>query len=759
MNLETSIFRSVASSAVFALTFLYSSPHAIAQTILWCEDSERIEVESCLEERPEEGAYLPLRIEEGCIGEVGIEEGSPECVMSRLVDPWGQPVTVECEITMEAGDHEVHLTSRFKNGELLVPEWASSLLVECDRTADARLDGQEPPSKVLLVPGRTVIVQTTLERYDGEKTPKEVTLDLTRLGMSLRFKQELKPGTEVDLGSFPLGAYDLHVSGKGIASIVDFFYLRTSEHPLMLKYDLETGRCVELPILCRACQHPVLRHRVERTNSSMGPVTQSEGPLPLKNVGNDLFMTKLCGLPTGTYDLTVESNTFQPLSVEFTLTNSDLGLDQVELRYGVAGKVFVYDEVGLPITGAETIVRWRKGEDRGSTTVQSDSEGGALLPALETNTPISLWVGSEGFVGQRVRGFAGSDVFVNLAEAGRITGRVVAEACDLGTVVVELTQCQGSNCKVRAPSLSEAIPDCVLDLQIDSPGHYQVSVRAPDTEPFSEELDLKDELSHDFGTITLERGSELTVVVSHQQNPVPGATVSLVGRCPSKASDESGMVTFACLDEDVDEVDIQVRHPEFAFARLTANIVSPDQEVRVNLVKGARIYGLVFNDDGTPASGTELQAKGEGDRRTARVGPDGRYAFDKIAPGQWRLYLVQASRNVASIGNDRMVQVEDGGEIEVNFLPELEVAGRVSLDGTPLVDSILAAMKTSSGGGSGSGVRGIKVGPDGVFRALFPAEGLWTFHSPRSRNPVTVNLENCPCLIDLNFVSEAAPEP
>ena len=161
---------------------------------------------------------------------------------------------------------------------------------------------------------------------------------------------------------------------------------------------------------------------------------------------------------------------------------------------------------------------------------------------------------------------------------------------------------------------------------------------------------------------------------------------------------------------------------------------------RVGFVPVARVAGAVQRPDGSPAANAtvtmrhrELKASIEGSNRAVRTDASGRFTFQNVPPGDYRVTL-RASSTTPPKELDLWAQADvgvAGSDIEgvsLALAPASTISGRVSLDGaTQAPPENLAAIRlhftateamalAMSGGGSGAQPPTTSVRSDGTFR-------------------------------------------
>jgi hypothetical protein len=249
-------------------------------------------------------------------------------------------------------------------------------------------------------------------------------------------RQQIRLDSEHSLGSIPLGSYRARITGPGLAPAITSFELEQGDEPHLLDLRLTSGSCVEVPLLSEETGRPEISYALIHRPQGAPPAPHSEGRLECAAEGEGAWVAKLCGLAPGRYQLYLQPERFQPTAPSFELEAASIRLSPQALLPGVVATAWVHDRTGLPLDSVEIGISFRNEDRRGRAWAVTDAEGKAVLPPLEPNSQIQLWATKAGYVSSRAQGLAGQDLFLDLAEAGRITARVVAEACDEGGVSV-----------------------------------------------------------------------------------------------------------------------------------------------------------------------------------------------------------------------------------------------------------------------------------------------------------------------------------
>lgn len=159
---------------------------------------------------------------------------------------------------------------------------------------------------------------------------------------------------------------------------------------------------------------------------------------------------------------------------------------------------------------------------------------------------------------------------------------------------------------------------------------------------------------------------------------------------------------------------------------------------RVGFVPVARVEGIVRRPDGAPLTGTRLsmdarvpQVNLEGSSRSAAVDANGRFVFQNVPPGDYRLSARTTASPQAPLlwgQADVVVAGQDIQSVGITLAPAASVSGRLAFSGTtqkPPADLTVIRLQFTAtealaaalaGGGTGLTTHVATVEADGAFR-------------------------------------------
>lgn len=436
----------------------------------------------------------------------------------------------------------------------------------------------------------------------------------------------------------------------------------------------------------------------------------SEGEATFRNdrpSGSD-GVVMMRGLPAGAVMVVALHRDFLPSDrKQVTLRDGDLLDLSFELQAGakIAGKVV--DESGAPVVGASV-----SAIPRGAPPQLTDSQGAFELKPLREGRPYRIEAMHQGFDQKdRVIASAGGEpVTITLQRRNLYRGRVVAE--DTGPMKMfrvddqPVTSADGS---FELPLPSE---NGKVIAVFDAPGYQAQIVDQP-----AEQMD--------FGTITLAREPQVSGVVKDANGaPVDGATVGCDACDVSAQTDASGRFAISVPPHLASAVVMASKGG--LTGTLSANLRSK-APLEIVLRQAVRLTGRVFNANGEPAAGAELEAVhiDRSEPYSAVTMQDGSYSLE-LPEGNYRFSLPRASRPFAG---EPVTFAYVGGE-----------ATRLDLGAAPGTGG-LAVHVTPQPGFALWAVRGVVGQVGNPPLELFKAEYAQMVYQPRAQ---VVNLSGLP---------------
>ncbi|HSP77050.1 MAG TPA: carboxypeptidase regulatory-like domain-containing protein, partial [Myxococcaceae bacterium] len=365
------------------------------------------------------------------------------------------------------------------------------------------------------------------------------------------------------------------------------------------------------------------REGIFRSDSSSGP----DGVVPMR------------GLPPGEYWMVAIHPDYQP-STRQKVVVAD-GLTErvtVALSPGAVLRGEVVDTGGAPVPGASVSVLPRMAEP-----VSTDASGGFEVRALQPGRSYHLEVHHARYDQRgRIEGMAGGEPVRVVMEARRLVrGRVVAED---GEPVR----------RFRVDEHDVSSPDGRFEVALSTTGErFMFSVEAPGFEPMLVDRPVAPEL----GDLVLERAPVVTGVVRAEGGgPVGDAVVSCEVCADSVLTGPDGRFSLQS-PPFMSEFTLTAKKGRLSGTALAST--EGGRAVELVLKQATRLYGTVYQQDGTPAAGFQLEGvhADRGEPLSIVTGPDGRYSVE-VAPGHYRFGLGMARE----FSGEPALLVQIGGE-------------------------------------------------------------------------------------------------
>lgn len=402
------------------------------------------------------------------------------------------------------------------------------------------------------------------------------------------------------------------------------------------------------------------------------------------------------------------------------------GPEGLVVRLSRAGAIngLVIDVRGEPLAGVEVSARHPDDETLGQLTLRrtrSAADGSFAVTGVAHDRPVELSASLPGYWLRPTQAATAdaTDVRLVLERLPRILVRVFD--ADTGAPIDEVQGEAVSTEQKRSrplPCVPPASPGAPLGIPCATAGRYDIYLSARGHERGALEGVVADGINDagpfDVHLPSLERGGLFGKVVRERdQTPIAGATLRLlvarkqpmrihgvwvageqVGGGTAK-TDADGRFHFTDLGQ---ENQLEASAPGFCRTTLDprTTITSADAPLVIALRDGASIHGRVLDVDGNGASDQPVLAiRADGGFLLTRSRAAGRFEFDSLDPGDWRLSVgnvYSAARTSATdappIGAEwhRAVLVAAGDRLEVDLdLRTLGAAlrGRLLIDGEP----------------------------------------------------------------------------
>jgi hypothetical protein len=750
------------------LLLLPSFSHATSATsdpdfeLIWCKDAPLTKLSDCRDKPGEKGdTWIVLALAKGCLGAPAsaLPPEKPLCDLFHLHDERSKaPIEGECEVKYLGPNRVIQGPLNVVNGQVPVPTWTKQVQVGCPEYADTAVSPEMLQRKVMVPHGREVEISTVFDEpaddEDQSSSLSTIKVEVRRSVGGYSEDTEIQIDQPLPLGRVPLGDYEIRLSGNDVGTIVDTFTVPQAASPLKLLYRLAPGYCLEVPVACtKGLREVEVDFTLYQLFDNKLPVVWGDVVVKLFPKDKGLWTGRICDLTSGRYELSLRPRRYAPVSRVFEVGGSP-DTEPLQLISGTPSGIDVISGLGAPIPDATVSVRWKGAGRSQRITLVTDNDGHASIPALPPDTQLRVAVYHEKYLTETLDGLPGDHLLVVLQDIGMITAMIGGVDCDNAAEqviakiwrVAEEGNLQGQ--KSYRPQ------ECLLEIPVSRNGTYRLTVSGLDFIPFQKELDLVETLGVDLGEIELEQGETLRVLVQHRNQPVPDAEVRLERDGPARLTDDLGAVELPVLGDGKTKVSIVVSHPSFAPRHIVEEI-DDENELVVELRRCGEISGVVFTDDGWPAVGEIIYARGAS-YYEATVDGSGSYRFSCLDPGSWRVLRLQIGGNgyhqmTMGTGDFRDVVVREGEAVKIDFLPAVEVQGRVYIDGALASKVTIGAILLSSDAGSGPAATKLQVNELGSFTGSLPLPGKWTFLC--GNLSYVAEVRSCPCIVDLFFTS------
>lgn len=452
-------------------------------------------------------------------------------------------------------------------------------------------------------------------------------------------------------------------------------------------------------------------------------IAQGVDPDKIVAQGDGRFVIK--ALDAGTFDVTLQPPDYADVVKEGVRLKSgettDLGTLRVRESKSIAGKIV--DASGQPIAGAAISAFWIDSEARMSREATSGGDGKYRLSGLGDKPVRNLTARATGYADVTKEGAAPGDMAVDftLEKTGSIVGKVLLRtggappAFRVQAFAEAKERQEGPGFRVvvtNRPDEEQFFTDPSGNFRLDNvdPGVVTVSAKADGKAPTKKTgLKVVSDQVVDAGTIVLDDGRALRghVLAAKDDAPIAGATVSVSqpqGFMVRMGTDTSAGLAITGLDGRFEIAGLEPRayavdanQPDYSpnSGRVEISPDADSDDFVIKLSKGGTITGQVRDAQKQPipnASVLLTKVPMGGGPQTATSGPDGRYEFEKIAPGDYMVIRAPAAGGPLMLfGGMKQVTVREG-ETTVYDLDEaakINVTGRVVKGGQPVANAML----------------------------------------------------------------------
>lgn len=721
-------------------------------------------IKSTMTVRVEAPGLAPALVPEAPAGaalNLKLKAGTP--VVGRVLDLTTQKPVPNATVTAlerdaaRFGRDAVHSVKSGDDGTFRIPDCAAGVVVVeaiAPRKARARLDrvvakalpaGEEPKfeaNTLFLQPGGRIAGRVL--GADGKPLADAIVTAAASDGALFTMAREGRSAQRTgDDGAFVFDGivagnkYTVRATKEGLSS--------REEGPIQVEAGTDRGD-VELKLeagaslafrLVTAQEVPVkdldLRLQSTGRRRGFGMAGNDVDRDKIAPLGDGKFQIK--ALDAGTFDVTLMPVDFSDVTREAIKLKSgettDLGTLRVKESKSIAGKIA--DAAGQPVAGATISGFSLEGEARFSREARSGADGTYRLSGLGDQPLRSLTVRAEGYAEANREGAVPGDTSVDftLEKTGSIVGRVQLRG---GTVPAafrvqafpeakETQERPGFRIVLGGRAEEDQIfTDATGNFRLDgvNPGTVTVTATSDGKAPTRKSgVKVVSDQIVDAGTIILDDGRALRgrVVAAKDDAPIPGATVSVSEpqgmRMMSTGRDTAAGLAISALDGRFEISGLEPRtyavdasQPDYSpnSGRVEINPDADSEDFVIKLSRGGSITGLVRDaQKATLPNVSVLLTKVPmgGGPQTVSTGPDGRYTFEKIAPGPYMVIRAPTGGGPLMLfGGMQQVDVREGETTthDIDEAAKITVTGRVTKGGQPVASSMLFFTQSTSGG-------------------------------------------------------------
>jgi protocatechuate 3,4-dioxygenase beta subunit len=475
--------------------------------------------------------------------------------------------------------------------------------------------------------------------------------------------------------------------------------------------------------------------------------------------GDGKFVIK--ALDAGTFDLMLQPPDFADVVKEGVKLKSgettDLGTLRVKESKSIAGRIT--DTRNQPIDGATISGLWLDGDARLSREAHSGSDGRYRLSGLGDQPLRNLMVRAKGYAEAGREGAVPGDTAVDFAleKTGTIVGRVQLRGGSIPPAF-RVQAFPEANEKQERPGFRIMIGNRPDEDQVfsDPSGSFRVEGIAPGMVTITAKADgkapgrksgvkvISDQVI-DVGTLTLDDGRALRgrVVAAKDDSPIPGATVSLSppqGFMMSSGGNNVAGMAITGVDGQFEITGLEARtyaidatQPDYSLnsGRVEIGADADTDDFIVKLSRGGTLTGVVRDGQKVPQVNVSVlltKIPMAGGPQTVTTGSDGRYTFEKIAPGEYMVIRAPSGGGpLMLIGGMKQVTVREG-ETTVHDLDEsakINLSGRVLKAGQPVGNAMLF-FSPSEGGGAPTDLKQSRTDAEGRYQVGLDAAGAYS---------------------------------
>jgi protocatechuate 3,4-dioxygenase beta subunit len=445
-------------------------------------------------------------------------------------------------------------------------------------------------------------------------------------------------------------------------------------------------------------------------------------PDKVTSQGDGKFLVK--ALDAGTFDVTLQPLDFADVNREGVKLKSgettDLGTIRVKEAKSLSGRIT--DGSGQPVAGASISGLWMDGDARFSREATSGADGRYRLSGLGDSPLRNLSVRATGYATANRESAAPGDTAVDftLEKTGSVAGKVEYRGGAIPPAFRVQSFPEAGEKQERPglrivmnnrPDEDQVFTDPSGNFRLDNvdPGMVTITAKADGKAPARKSgLKVVSDQVVDAGTLTLDDGRALRgrVVAAKDDAPIPGATVSLAppqGFMMSSDRTAAGLAitaldgTFEIAGLEAKTYAIDATQPDYSpnTGRVEIGADADTNDFVIKLSRGGTITGMVRDAQKQPLVNVQVlltKIPMGGGPQTASTGPDGRYTFEKIAPGEYMVIKAPTGGGPLMLfGGMKQVVVREGETTtyDLDDAAKINLTGRVLRGGQPVPNAML----------------------------------------------------------------------
>ncbi len=424
------------------------------------------------------------------------------------------------------------------------------------------------------------------------------------------------------------------------------------------------------------------------------------------------------GLSSGTWLLSISADGYRHfIKKDVVVQVPETTTVEVELDPGLPLVGKVVDVAGQPLAGAKITASMDQAPTgaenlqemilRGNLSAGAESgEDGAFVVLGLPPSAVSLTVTMDGYTTEHALEVepGAADLVITLRRTGSISGRVMDGYSGEPVKGARVSADDGTSGSAETDEAGN------FTLESVSPGNLTVTVRSEEHVPEEHpNVEVQAGTPTSGVEILLRRGETLTGVVvrSSDGGVVAGANVTTDGPISRSAkTDEEGRFTVKGLVQGI--YDLKATAGEFAETSLSGVQVPSSGEIRIEMLMGGTIRGVVRDENGEPISGQMVMSGSGPDMFGNMTTTDaaGEFVFRNVPAGPQTLMVmkIQTGGGFGFGANTRQVEVKEGREVFVEFggagAPKrTRFKGRLLDHGRPAAGKMLIFMKADIEGG------------------------------------------------------------